>query len=78
MASGPDHYLEAERMAAAAKSIERANQEGFTGWTRSELAALAQVHATLAVAAATAIPATQRYYGADSDADRAWVEVIGA
>jgi hypothetical protein len=32
-------------------TFENANINGFIGWSRLELAALAQVHATLAVAA---------------------------
>lgn len=50
--TGPAHYAEAERVTAAAKSQSRADDEGFTGWSRADLAALAQVHATLALAAA--------------------------
>lgn len=51
--NGPKHYREAERIAAACMSREQADLEGFTGWGRGDLAALAQVHATLAQAAAT-------------------------
>lgn len=44
------HIAEAERILDSAKTFEAANMNGFTGWSRLELAALAQVHATLAVA----------------------------
>ena len=42
------HIAEAERIIAAAKSEDVANQEGFTGWGRETLIALAQAHASLA------------------------------
>jgi hypothetical protein len=51
--TGPEHYREAERIEAACKSRSRADDEGFTNWERGDLAALAQVHATLALVAAT-------------------------
>ena len=50
--NGPEHYREAERIAASVRSVDRRNEEGFTGWDPADLAALAQVHATLAHAAA--------------------------
>ena len=52
--TGPEHYREAERIVRAAKSRYIADEEGFSEWSRSDLAALAQVHATLALAAADA------------------------
>lgn len=45
-----EHIAEAERIIAASKTFEKASEHGFIGWSRLELAALAQVHATLAVA----------------------------
>lgn len=50
MASGPDHYREAERL------IEEANRVGHHDPQRGDgILLAAQVHATLALAAATAI-----------------------
>lgn len=69
MASGPEHYKEAE------SALESALQPGLEPeWVAARLAR-AQVHATLALAAATALPAVQRYYGDESTADRRWCEV---
>ncbi len=48
MMTGPEHYQEAERMLAVAEGYGIPDQRG------RDLAALAQVHATLALAAATA------------------------
>lgn len=45
------HFDEAERVVASMMTFEAASLNGFIGWSRLELAALAQVHATLAVAA---------------------------
>lgn len=67
--TGPEHYREAERLLArAADSTTYDEAAGIT--------AQAQVHATLALAAATAIPADVRYYGPDSTADREWAGVL--
>ncbi|WP_262059703.1 hypothetical protein [Streptomyces sp. STR69] len=53
MATGPEHYLEAEHL------VERAHHytygDGADPVTGAALAAEAQVHATLALAAATAL-----------------------
>lgn len=55
--TGPEHYREAERLlATGSQAAERR----------------AQVHATLALAAATALPAAQAYYGDESNAVRQW------
>lgn len=51
MATRQQHYTWARRITAAALNGERANAEGFTGWSRADLIALAQLHATLALAA---------------------------
>jgi hypothetical protein len=51
--NGAEHYREAERIAWAAQSDEVAHQQGFSDWSRGDLAALAQVHATLALAGIT-------------------------
>jgi hypothetical protein len=53
--SGPEHYQEAERLLGLA---ERPVADGELGWmARAQVAAEAQVHATLALAAATALVA---------------------
>lgn len=48
------HIAEAERVIASMMTFENASNHGFIGWSRLELAALAQVHATIAVASAKA------------------------
>lgn len=59
--TGAQRYIEAERAVSATLSADIANEEGYTGWAKADLLALAQVHATLALAAATAGPiGTQR------------------
>jgi hypothetical protein len=50
---GPDHYLEAERYAEMAEDIYRNGHEGDIEAGKLA-AAIAQVHATLALTAATA------------------------
>lgn len=52
-ASAQYHIDETNRVVASMMTFENASMHGFIGWSRLELAALAQVHATLAVAAAT-------------------------
>jgi hypothetical protein len=74
--NGPEHYREAERIGAAARSEDRAHQEGFTGWARGDLTALAQVHATLALAAATAAAQATEYDGDEGhQRSRGWAGV---
>lgn len=68
--NGVEHYKEAERLVAVAAAAPVGGD-----WERHLLAA-AQVHATLAAAAAAALPAANRYYGDESNADRAWARVI--
>jgi hypothetical protein len=65
MASGPEHYREAERL------LKFGENEPDGGSQQAATFAGAQVHATLALAAATALPAAQRYVGAD-DGDHEW------
>ena len=48
--TGPEHYKEAQRLAAGAQNVM--DVAPIDGLTRVECAALAQVHATLALAAA--------------------------
>lgn len=55
--TGPEHYREAERLLAESQTITRPHEEGHCEADRS--IAEAQVHATLALAAATALSATK-------------------
>ena len=66
--TGPQHYREAERLAVVAY--------GLDGEAAANMAALAQVHATLALAAATAYPAVRDYWGEpDPNTSREWAGV---
>ena len=65
--SGPEHYRRAEELAAEA---DRLLSQGDGQATAGVWAAVAQTHAMLALAAATAIGAA----GAD---DRAWADAAG-
>jgi hypothetical protein len=65
--SGPEHYRRAEELAAEA---DRLLGQGDGQATAAVWAAVAQAHAVLALAAATAI-------GASGVDDRAWVEPPG-
>jgi hypothetical protein len=68
--TGPEHYLEAERLIAMARESHHADLYGhYTDAQAALLLADAQVHATLAHAAATALSST-------ADA-RAWAEAAG-
>ncbi len=71
--TGPEHYLEAERLLGAVEKTPDGWGEGAE-YCRQELAA-AQVHATLALAAAAALPAILAYWGEDSGTPREWAEV---
>lgn len=67
--TGPEHYREAERLLA---------QEYETWEERAAIAAAAQVHATLALAAATALGAGQvEDPGMLPDDMHAWQELAG-
>jgi hypothetical protein len=68
--SGPEHYREAERLV----SVANAERVDYPAAARVHIAA-AQVHATLALAAATAMPAAHRYLGGEGGHDREWAEV---
>jgi len=77
--NGPEHYREAERIAAMAD-----NAPEYSAWQQLTLFAAAQVHATLALAAATAA-GREAFTVADVDTGRAetslraaddWAEVI--
>ena len=72
--NGPDNYVEAERLLA---DVERTpDQYGEAAeYCRQQLAA-AQVHATLALAAATAYPAIRDHWAAaDTGTPRDWAGV---
>jgi hypothetical protein len=69
--TGPEHYLEAERLIAMARESHHADLYGHESDAQSALIlADAQVHATLAAAAATALSG-ERLEG------RAWADVAG-
>ena len=66
--TGPDHYREAERILTEEISIDASGAEVHRAF---EVAvAAAQVHATLALAAATAL-------GASAAEVRTWADVLG-
>jgi len=70
--SGPAHYRESEKQAEIAAE---AADDGRPADARLRLE-LAQVHATLALAAATAYPAVRDYWGdEDLDTSREWAAV---
>lgn len=57
--TGPEHYLEAERLLAVAASDLSANMIVQTGEDKADVLAAAQAHATLALVAATAVARTE-------------------
>lgn len=63
--NGPEHYAEAERI------ITHSAKTGAT----CDIA-IAQVHATLALAAAAATGAVQNWLGDEDRSGRAWTQVI--
>lgn len=75
MTSGPEHYREAEHLLAMAKQ----GTTGTVGLTEGEISRMtagAQVHATLALAAATALPLQRMIL---TDPIKAWsVAIDGA
>jgi hypothetical protein len=66
--TGPDHYRKAEELAAKAHEYlgQGEGQDSAAVW-----AAVAQIHATLALAAATAL-------GKSETDNRAWADAAGA
>lgn len=64
--NGPDHYREAEGLVSEARQYNT-NEALYAG-----LIAEAQVHATLALAAATAYGAVRDYYGDEGHDSREW------
>jgi len=77
--TGPEHYREAERLLDASALRGSGSAEGGPNPVTTRLIAAAQVHATLALAAATIDAAelapTSRYDGFYPD--EAWEAVIG-
>ena len=73
--TGPEHFREAERLAKQALDYE-----GLPNNSHIQIGQVAQVHATLALAAATALGHTAREGGASMpDADRrAWFETASS
>lgn len=67
--TGPEHFAEAERLLRQSSSVSL--HDGHA----QLLAAQAQVHATLALASATALAATDKYIG-DSDQVTEWAHCI--
>jgi hypothetical protein len=73
--SGPGHYRESERLLADVDKTRDQHGDAAVEYCRRQLAA-AQVHATLALAAATAYPAVRDYWGdEDLDTPREWAGV---
>jgi len=72
---GPGHYLAAERLLTTVDRARTLTGDAAVEWRRQQLAA-AQVHATLALAAATAYPAVRDWTGQDDIATpHRWAEV---
>jgi len=71
---GPGHYRESERLLTTVDRARNLTGDAAVEWRRQQLAA-AQVHATLALAAATAYPAVREYWGGDTGTAREWSEV---
>jgi hypothetical protein len=69
--TGPQHYKEAERILAG-DALEALLAGGLEP---HEAFALAQVHATLALVAATAYQAVKDYYGDEGRESRGWALV---
>ena len=75
--TGPEHYREAERLCDAykqatadvdampAETVQQFENKAFSASQARALLEKAQVHATLALAAATAEPIAQSYAGSD-------------
>lgn len=70
--TGPEHYREAEQILDRAEDSAMGESDA---WYANAMAA-AQVHATLALAAATAAPQASRYDGdEDHSRSRGWAGV---
>jgi hypothetical protein len=82
--TGPGHYQRAERLAADAQSVDAAifasrDDEVRTAmhFQAGRITALAQVHATLALAAATALGGITLTLPQDSGLAAEWNDAIG-
>lgn len=84
--TGPEHYREAERLIAAhTEALQFANANAPDGDSLRKAAPMAdallvsaQVHATLALAAATSFPAVVAYYGGDESDSREWARTVAS
>lgn len=72
--TGPEHYREAERHLSAASFTNKPGGSAVDPAAAAHHLAMAQVHATLALAAATAIPATRTQLLAEM---KAWSAAAG-
>jgi len=70
--TGPEHYREAERLLAGAQNVM--DVAPVDGLTRTECAELAQVHATLSLAAAMA--GQKGAAGMTHADDKAWANAV--
>ena len=75
--TGPDHYREAEKiLTQVVPALDKAERHGVDLESLSAgvsiSLAMAQVHATLALAAATAYPAIRDYCGDEASEPREW------
>jgi predicted HicB family RNase H-like nuclease len=73
MASGPEHYREAERLLEQAEVDARDPMRKYA--EDGNVIAAAQVHATLALAAATARPAVKEWIGDELHDGSDWTRV---
>jgi len=72
--NGPEHYRKAESLVAGARKFAEEHTDAVDK-VRATLAC-AQVHATLALAAATAYPAVVTYTGDErGEESRGWAQV---
>ena len=67
--TGPEHYREAERLL----NLAQEQKENWSAEQQTYIATRAGAHATLALAAATAVPAANAYDGdEDGSRSRGW------
>ena len=74
--TGPEHYREAERLLESARTLREPRPAA--GWMENEISAIqaqAEVHAMLALAAATALGHLDG--GVTVASDRAWLKAAG-
>jgi hypothetical protein len=71
--TGPEHYTEAELL------LHRIGHcTNDTPADKTLLVALAQAHATLALAAATVVPSVNAWYGDESHSERDWAKAVAS